>query len=109
MFLQRPPDTASDTAPNAASGETMMSVSGEGVYAARCAGCHGAAGGGGAGPRMAENARAADADYVARVVRNGRGMMPAFGNVLSDAEVEAVVQYTVGLSRGGQVSQAGQP
>ena len=101
--------TPSDAAPDAASGETVVAVSGEGVYAARCAGCHGAAGGGGAGPRMAENARAADADYVARVVKNGRGMMPAFGNILSDAEVEAVVQYVTGLSQGGQVSQAGQP
>ena len=87
----------------------MTTVSGEGVYAAQCAGCHGAAGGGGAGPRIAGNARAADADYVARVVKNGRGMMPAFGNVLSDAEVGAVVEYVSGLSQGGQVSQVGQP
>ena len=109
MTSNTPSDVAPNTAPSTASGETLTTVSGEGVYAARCASCHGAAGGGGAGPRIAENARAADADYVARVVKNGRGMMPAFGNVLSDAEVEAVVRYTIGLSRGGQVSQAGQP
>jgi mono/diheme cytochrome c family protein len=28
------------------------------------------------------------------VVRQGRGVMPAFGGTLTDAEIDAVVQYT---------------
>ena len=102
--LPASPDVGSS---DTGSGEVVMTVSGEGVYAARCAGCHGTTGGGGAGPGLAGNARAADADYITRVVQNGRGMMPAFGNVLSEAELEAVVQHVVGALAGGE--QASRP
>jgi cytochrome c-type biogenesis protein CcmH len=46
------------------------------TFAANCASCHGAAGGGGIGPslRMAGLARAS----VAAIVKNGKGAMPAF-------------------------------
>ncbi|WP_407540174.1 c-type cytochrome [Deinococcus radiomollis] len=49
---------------------------GTAVYAANCASCHGAAGGGGIGPslRMAGLTRAS----VAAIVKNGKGAMPAF-------------------------------
>ncbi|MGY2892690.1 c-type cytochrome [Deinococcus sp. UYEF24] len=49
---------------------------GTSVYAANCASCHGAAGGGGIGPslRMAGLTRAS----VAVIVKNGKGTMPAF-------------------------------
>jgi len=49
---------------------------GTSVYAANCASCHGAAGGGGIGPslRMAGLTRSS----VAAIVKNGKGAMPAF-------------------------------
>ncbi len=106
-------DAPANAAPSAVapneSNETVMTVSGEGVYAARCAGCHGAAGGGGAGPKLVGNARAADTDRLTRVIQNGRGMMPAFGSVLTKAELEAVVQYVSGTLSQGEPSQASRP
>ncbi len=52
---------------------------GTAVYAANCASCHGAAGGGGIGPslRLAGLTR----DTVAAVVKNGKGAMPAFPDI----------------------------
>jgi mono/diheme cytochrome c family protein len=72
-------------------------VLGREVYAARCASCHGESGGGGAGPsvrgeRIVE--RYPDiADQIA-VVADGRNGMPAFEDVLSPEQIEAVVRYT---------------
>ena len=71
---------------------------GQDVYQARCAQCHGAAGGGGLGPniQLIEDRLTDQEQY--EVVRNGRngrtGNMPAFGAVLSDSDIEAVVRYT---------------
>lgn len=76
------------------------------LYAQNCASCHGPGGEGVAGvfPPLAGNPRAADAAYVARVVRNGLsgpltvggqtfdGSMPPFTQ-LSDADVEALAGY----------------
>ncbi len=67
------------------------------VFAARCVSCHGESGGGGRGPnitgdRMAE--RFPDpADQVA-VITAGRNEMPAFEDVLSPEQIDAVVRYT---------------
>ena len=49
------------------------------VYAANCASCHGAAGGGGVGPSLlrAGLTRAT----VAAITRNGKGSMPGFSNI----------------------------
>jgi cytochrome c oxidase subunit 2 len=72
-------------------------VEGRDVYQARCASCHGASGGGGAGPAL-NDGRMVDAypdvaDQI-DVIANGRGAMPAFGERLSAEEIEAVVRYT---------------
>jgi mono/diheme cytochrome c family protein len=67
------------------------------VYVERCARCHGGSGGGGAGPRLSGGnvvRRYPDAEAQAEVVRNGRGAMPPFRNVLSDDEIDAVVRFT---------------
>jgi mono/diheme cytochrome c family protein len=66
------------------------------IFAARCSGCHGADGGGGAGPRLA--GKVADdfpdvEDQIAFVTK-GKGGMPAFGGSLSAADIRAVVEYT---------------
>lgn len=71
---------------------------GQEVFNARCASCHGADGGGGFGKKLAgeveENFPNID-DQIA-VVTNGREgtNMPAFGDQLSDEDIEAVVRYT---------------
>jgi mono/diheme cytochrome c family protein len=67
------------------------------IYATRCAGCHGADGGGGVGPQLSDG-NVVDtfpdvADEVA-VVTDGRGRMPAFGDRLTPQEIDDVVAYT---------------
>ena len=58
------------------------------MYADRCARCHGRAGRGGAGPSLA--GRSIDLE----VVRRGRRpAMPAFGDDLSDEQLDAVAAY----------------
>jgi mono/diheme cytochrome c family protein len=67
------------------------------VYQDRCARCHGRGGGGGAGPALADGRvvrRFANPDDEAAVIRNGRGAMPAWAQVLTPAEIDAVVRYT---------------
>lgn len=85
--------------------------SGADLYAAHCAGCHQAAGEGISGtfPPLASNPAAADADYVAAVITDGKSgaievlgvgydtAMPAVGG-LSDADVEAIVGHVVELA-----------
>jgi cytochrome c oxidase subunit 2 len=69
---------------------------GRDVYRGRCASCHGSSGGGGQGPKLADGAALEDypefADQV-ELVRAGKGLMPAFGDGLTEAELEAVVRY----------------
>lgn len=72
-------------------------VTGRDIYTRRCASCHGASGGGGRGPAF-EDGRVVErypdtGDHI-EVVRQGRGAMPAFEDVLDPAEIEAVVRYT---------------
>jgi mono/diheme cytochrome c family protein len=72
-------------------------VLGEQVYQDNCARCHGNAGGGGAGPKLADGRVARnfpDPEDQAQVVRNGRGSMPAWKSKLSEEQIQAVVRYT---------------
>jgi mono/diheme cytochrome c family protein len=72
-------------------------VTGQQVYLDKCARCHGDAGGGGAGPKLADGRVVKDfpdPEAQAEVVRNGRGSMPAWEGKLTDAEIDAVVRYT---------------
>ena len=59
---------------------------GAALFAQRCASCHGPEGEGRFGPRLHGQA-------TVEVVTNGRGNMPAFGQVLSDDQIAAVVAY----------------
>jgi outer membrane protein assembly factor BamB/mono/diheme cytochrome c family protein len=65
------------------------------VYAANCATCHGADGGGGQGPELADGA--ANGAYtqaeMVELVTNGKDAMPAWEGRLSPAEIDAVVDY----------------
>lgn len=72
-------------------------VAGAALFTAQCSRCHGATGGGGLGPRLADGGAkekfASMADQV-EFVRKGKKAMPAFGLTLDEAEIEAVVRYT---------------
>jgi len=72
-------------------------VEGRSIYEAKCVQCHGPEGQGGRGKQLnggnvllAYPTQASQIEFVS----NGRGVMPAFGNLLTDAELEAVVRYT---------------
>ena len=72
--------------PPAPAGDAQLSQGRE-VYADHCARCHGSGGAGGAGPRLAGT------EIDLGVVRSGRRGMPAFGQRLSDEELDAVAAY----------------
>ena len=78
--------SGSAAAPTAPTDDAQL-VRGQQVFSANCARCHGPAGGGGAGPKLA--GEQIDLD----VVRNGRRGMPAFGSKLDDVELDAVAAY----------------
>ncbi|PYE54453.1 c-type cytochrome [Deinococcus yavapaiensis] len=57
-----------------------------------CAGCHGVAGQGGAGPKLVGDEHVDDTGLIVNNIRKGKGIMPAYPN-LSDAEIIAVTNY----------------
>ena len=61
---------------------------GEQTFAGACAKCHGPEGQGLIGPAFT-SANTADAEAVAQVVRNGRGLMPPIGEEWEDGHMEA--------------------
>jgi mono/diheme cytochrome c family protein len=72
-------------------------VAGRRVWIDNCARCLGPAGQGGVGPKLADGKVVRDFPTVAEqveFVRNGRGIMPAWKNLLSDEQVQDVVQFT---------------
>lgn len=66
---------------------------GAGVYAWRCAGCHGAEGGGGIGLALASNPRLGDDAWLIRRVLLGANAMPAFASQLSADDIAAVTSF----------------
>jgi cytochrome c oxidase subunit II len=66
---------------------------GEETWNGVCAKCHGLAGEGGVGPRLAGSVLLADEQAVARIVRNGLRTMPAVGAGWSDEHVQALTDY----------------
>lgn len=88
------------------------------VYARSCVGCHQPNGKGITGnfPPLVDNPNVQDAAYVEGVLRNGKqgelvvdgvtynGVMPIFGDKLTDDEIAAVIDYVqnrLGISTGG--------
>jgi mono/diheme cytochrome c family protein len=75
----------------------FMAATGEGLYADICQGCHmpGGVGAAGAGayPALAGNPKLAAAGYPVLLVVRGRSGMPPFGDLLTDEQVAAVVNY----------------
>ncbi len=83
----------------------------ENVYAQRCLGCHGAVGKGDgpvaaslpvAVPDFRATVRNKNVFEIRRVIREGKGMMPAFGPALSGAEIQDMVRMVRVLSQTGR-------
>lgn len=72
-------------------------VTGEQVYRSVCAACHMPDGKGATGagtiPAMAENPRLATPAYPIMIVANGKGAMPWMKDLLTPAQIAAVVGY----------------
>lgn len=66
---------------------------GEEEWEGVCAKCHGLAGEGGIGPRVAGSPTLTDPEGLATIVRNGRRTMPAVGSGWSDEQIDALLAY----------------
>jgi mono/diheme cytochrome c family protein len=88
---------ASDDQPAFSKGRGFDQRSGEAIYRSICQGCHMPDGKGATGagtyPALANNARLGGAPYPIVVVLSGRKDMPAFGRMLDNEQVAAVVGY----------------
>ena len=91
---------AQSTAPSApalSTGFRFFEQSGEELFANVCRGCHmsDAKGAAGAGtyPSLAGDSRLEAGGYPVTIVVNGQRGMPAFGAMMSDDQVAAVVNY----------------
>lgn len=102
-----PPDAGSSTTPptggtdpNAATG----SAAGAAIYAQRCALCHGTEGKGDGPAAASLNPKPRNHtdgsymnsqtnDQLLTVIRDGKGAMPAWKSVLSEEEIQAVLQH----------------
>jgi sulfite dehydrogenase len=74
---------------------------GQALFGDSCGGCHtlsDAGTSGIAGPAL--DGASLDAETVAGIVRSGRGGMPAFGDTLSAADIDAVAAYVAEASGG---------
>lgn len=78
----------------------VVTLDGQALFAKfACSGCHGPQGEGGIGPAL--NQAGVPADEITQVVRNGQGAMMAFNaDTISDAELQAIVEYVQALGRG---------
>jgi mono/diheme cytochrome c family protein len=87
LFTRQPPTT---------SGATPAADPGAGIFADRCASCHGANGDGGTAPVLTGvvATRYPDVEDQVALVRAGKGAMPAFASSLSPDEIRDVVAYT---------------
>ena len=79
------------------SGYRFVEMTGEELFANVCQGCHmqGALGATGAGsyPSLAGNRNLESSGYPIYLVVNGRRGMPGFGDMMSDDQIAAVVNY----------------
>nr|WP_029081444.1 cytochrome c [Bradyrhizobium sp. 6(2017)]QIG98011.1 cytochrome c [Bradyrhizobium sp. 6(2017)] len=79
------------------SGYRFVEMTGEELFGNVCQGCHmpDATGASGAGtyPALASNKNLESASYPIFLVVNGRRGMPGFGDMMTDGQVAAVVNY----------------
>ncbi|WP_198174242.1 c-type cytochrome [Mesorhizobium xinjiangense] len=78
-------------------GRTFSEQSGEEIYTHVCAACHMDKGQGAVGaghyPALAKNENLVSAGYPIYIVLHGQKGMPPFGDMMSDDQVAAVVNY----------------
>jgi mono/diheme cytochrome c family protein len=88
LFINEPDDRSS--APG------TPETPGAAIYSANCASCHGSAGEGSIGPRLAGTVTESypDVDDELAVVTDGKDGMPSFGDDLSATQIRQVVDYT---------------
>ena len=80
---------------DAASGSVDGEVDGQNIYESNCARCHGPNGEGGVGMPLGDGAveDSLTLEGQIEVITEGRNSMPAWGDQLSDEEIEAVATY----------------
>jgi mono/diheme cytochrome c family protein len=90
------PGPTATTAAAATGATTGVAATGDGkqLYAANCAGCHGASGQGGSALAIA-GAGFPEA-MLESVIANGKGDMPAYQGRLQPGEITAIAQYVTG-------------
>jgi mono/diheme cytochrome c family protein len=76
---------------NSPSGQSPIEV--PALFASTCGFCHGDGGrAAGKGPQLMDTTRSDE--FLRDRIKNGKeGAMPAFGQVLSDADVDAIIKY----------------
>jgi quinoprotein glucose dehydrogenase len=87
--------------PNVPDANKNQVSSGASLYASHCAACHGAERQGNPAsgfPALADIGKHRSLDYVAQVVAQGKGMMPAFTK-LSEGERQALVSFLFGTEK----------
>ena len=70
-----------------------LPVDGDGLYQLHCAACHGANGEGGRGPSLIDVANRLSEDEHRVVVQAGRDQMPPFGGILTDEEIDLIIEH----------------
>ncbi len=78
-------------------GGQIAAVSGAAVFQKRCVLCHGANGRLGMNGAKVLPESTMSVEERIQVVTHGKGIMPAFGEQISRAEIEAVAKYTTTL------------
>jgi len=96
-FAAHAQTAAPAASPPLSTGFRFIEQSGEELFVNVCRGCHMADGGGATGagsyPSLAGNKNLEAGGYPVAVVVNGQRGMPAFGTMMSDDQVAAVVNY----------------
>lgn len=62
------------------------------IFQQKCSGCHGDQGQGVRGPNITKEGSRPDAELF-KIVHDGKGRMPGFGNQMTEAQVKEVVTY----------------
>jgi len=97
MSLALPTAASAQDSQTFSSGYRFVEMTGEELFANVCRGCHmpDAAGATGAGtyPSLVGNSNLEAAGYPVLIVVNGRRGMPGFGDMMTDGQVAAVVNY----------------
>jgi len=99
VLLSADPGSAQDNVAKHtfSSGYRFVQMTGEELFASVCQGCHMPSGLGAAGagsyPSLVRNPNLEAAGYPTLLVVKGRRAMPGFGDMMTDGQVAAVVNY----------------